>query len=236
MSSFDVSEGNLLEELSRDLTDQQLSFAEAYVATGDSLESMSRAYPHFTKPELVTKVATYMRMPYVLKYIEQLDKVVRSESEPSLDEAIIGTARIARANIADFLDSGGEIDITRASREQLFAVSEVVTEYTKGKKVTKIKMYDKQRALKDLGVHYGGFGKSVKDSDSNLALDVLLGAAEERMLSDPSKKSPSGDEKVGGVVSNIKRLPSSSSIQEGEVSEVKSNPDLDKLLGVKKGE
>ena len=193
------------------LSEEERDFCSSYVANGNLMFAMEDAFPHMLKHEQVKKGAEYIQDKNIKAYIDTLDTIVNHQQAPSLDESLIGTARIARANIYDFLDSEGNIDVKKVSREKLYAVSELSTEYTGKKKVTKIKMYNKQQALKDLGTHYGGFRSSSKKE--NTSLEELLGAAEELVdkdsPSDPTKKSVESKAVIDAI--DIPRIQSSNS-------------------------
>jgi len=212
---FDSDSARRMSELAQDLTESQLKFCEVYSLSGSVEVAAKAAHPERSLNQQLQIASEYLRSPSLIRYMELYEMVMKINKEPCLEEAIMGTARIARSNIADFLTEDGEIDLSNANRDQLYAVAEVNIEYVKGHKNFRIKMYNKQAALKDLGVHYGGFSVRNAKSTANSYEELLDLVAENDELamakgiaspSDPINVSAQADV-IDAVVEEVEKRP-----------------------------
>lgn len=91
---------------------------------------------------------------------------VEAQHDLSLDKIVAELAEQAFANLDDFVRVEGDdfvLDLPKTTRAQRGVISEITTEvYTEGGgedarqvKRTKVKFYDKQKALLELGKHFG---------------------------------------------------------------------------------
>jgi len=170
------------------LTPKQKLFCDEWLIHRNGTRAYKKAYG---VEENVAAVEAHknLRKPNVKAYLEDKLAEIEKRYEISLNRVISEMARIGLSNTQDYIDEDGAVDLSKLSRDQAAAIQEItVEEYTEpdwddldhqGKpkqrniKRTKIKLYDKKGALKDLGVHLGGF-KSTHKHEGKVTLEQLL--------------------------------------------------------------
>ena len=157
------------------LTAKQQMFCEIYVETGNATEAYRRAYDvgKSTKANTIEKQACELLKNWkVSRRIAELESLkagitesVAERMETSIERTLEELARIAYANIADYvrIDNDGlaYVDLSKTSRAKLGAIQELtVDEITGGRSKnaplvvrTKLKLMDKKGALVELLNH-----------------------------------------------------------------------------------
>jgi phage terminase small subunit len=150
------------------------AFVDAYVATDDATGSALAAFPVFadgSKQGLSAagaRALDFIKRPMVQAAIAERMKIKSEEWNLTADRVLAEVAKIAYANIDDFIDrSSGEpiFDFHEVTREQMAAVGEITVEtYMEGRgdgarevKKFKFKLHDKlsalDKAMKRLGLY-----------------------------------------------------------------------------------
>lgn len=104
----------------------------------------------------------WMAHPRFEEYVQLVTKSVFSASRYSPDRVITELARLAFANIKDFIDfeEDGSVRLKKdIDRDALSAVAEIQQTFVRGKPVIKIKFYDKLGALEKLAKYFGVLGE-----------------------------------------------------------------------------
>lgn len=160
----------------RKLTLKRVAFCQAYAETGNASEAYRRAYPSSLKwkPHAVHVAGSeLLAVPEVKVRIEELRAAHMKRHEITVDKIIRELALIGFSNMLDYVqpqeDGTAYVDLSKLTREQAAAISEVVVEtYTEGQgegardvKRVRFKLSDKRGALVDLGKHLGMFPAQV---------------------------------------------------------------------------
>jgi phage terminase small subunit len=142
---------------------REMRFAMHWIRTLNGRESAILA--GYSEKDADQRAWRLMKRPRVRAMIalmqERYARDLRIETETTLREF----AHIAFANVADFIDDEGRVDLSKVGRDQMAAVSEIVTEtYTEGKgedketvKRVKLRFHPKTAALESLAKHLGLF-------------------------------------------------------------------------------
>lgn len=133
---------------------QEERFSQEYVIDNNGTQAAIRAKytPHSAK-ETASKL---LARPRVQKRVAELQAEIADRLGIKADAVITEFARIAFANLQDFVGKGNRIkDVSKLPRE-LAAVIEAVD---KGRNGTKIKLHSKLTALENLGKHLGIYEK-----------------------------------------------------------------------------
>ena len=135
--------------------------------------------------------------PSIRDYLDQKLAAIEKKYEMNLDKCLAGLARIATANMMDYINNDGTVDLSVLDHDQAAAIQEITVETyeertgrgdeTETVKRVKLKLYDKRSALLDLGKHFGGFKTKVEHSVANELAD-LMKKARERSVNKESLK------------------------------------------------
>jgi phage terminase small subunit len=151
------------------LTPRQLRFAQEYVIDLNATQAAIRA--GYAKGSAAVQGSRLLINAKIQIEIGRLEKLKADELGISHERVLIELARIAFANMADYMKVDGQgyprLDFSALTREQAAALTEVsVAEYVEhggedeeGSRVKKVrfKLADKRAALVDLGKHIGIF-------------------------------------------------------------------------------
>ena len=149
------------------LTPKEAKFVAAYLETSNATEAAKRA--GFSSSQGLLK------RPQIRKEIEARMGKIMSKKEVTAERVVEELAKIAFANIDDFVDDEYRIQ-PKPKRKAMAAVQEVTTETIVDRrkdidpedredvKRVKMKMYSKLDALNSLGRHFGIFTDKVEVS------------------------------------------------------------------------
>lgn len=176
-------------------TDRQRLFASEYLKDLNAGAAAIRA--GYSEKFARTRGHHLLQLPAVAKMIEDAMKARVERLEIDADRVVAELAKIAFANMADYLsikadgkDKGqATIDLSKLSRDQFAAIGEITIEDIEtgrrtGKR-TRFKLLDKRQALVDLGKHLGLFVEKAKveHSISVAELEDASQRLEDRLLS-----------------------------------------------------
>jgi len=123
-----------------------------------------------TAKEQATRMLTNVHIKEIIKELQQK---IQERNEITADMVVKELAKIGFANIQDYIESGNSInDISAIDTKKAAAISSIeTTTSTRGKgddkyseTSTKIKIWDKTKALEQLGRHLGIFEEDNKQS------------------------------------------------------------------------
>lgn len=149
------------------LSPQQHLFVKEYLIDFNGARAVRAAGYNSAAPKVFAR--ELLHRPYIIEAIETAKGEMVAKLDITRETVLAELAKIAFANPMDFGSVDGEgqfgIDLTRASRDQFAAISEITTRQVKeGRgedarvgRETKIKLADKRAALVDLGRHLGLF-------------------------------------------------------------------------------
>lgn len=148
-----------------DLTDQQKRFVAAYLAKPVQAEAaITAGYSAKTAYAMGCKL---MKNPRIAAAIEAGQAKLSKKFEITADNVLQELAAIGFANIGDYLNATGRIDIKGLDRAKMAAVSELTVDILPGDIVrTRIKLHDKRAALVDLAKHLGLFRPATPFDDA----------------------------------------------------------------------
>jgi len=146
------------------LTDQKKLFVASYLQKPVGSEAaIAAGYSERTARSIAHRL---LKEPEVAAAIEAGQGKLARKFEITTEAVLQELAAIGFANIADFLDGTGRINIKALDRAKLAAVSELIVDILPGDVVrTRIKLHDKRAALVDLGKHLGLFKPQAPDLD-----------------------------------------------------------------------
>lgn len=171
----------------KELTQRQIKFCAAYIVSGVAEKAAVEA--GYSVKGARTLGPQLLRNTAVQAYLAKRRSAVVKKQDDVQARILAELESMAFANVADLIviDSDGlpQIDWSRATREQLAAVTGVQTKRTmryngKGEHVATennagFKLADKQSALKLLGMHHGMFQSEEAKAIADVA-DRLLSA------------------------------------------------------------
>lgn len=156
------------------LTPKQEKFCEIYVETGNASEAYRRAYDagkmsdqaiHVNASKLLKNAKVALRIEELESLKAEKTESVAQRLEITIERTLEELARIAYANVADFMkvdaDGLAYVDLTGVTREQMAGIAEVhTTELKTGRQEnapvllkTRLKLADKKGALVELLKH-----------------------------------------------------------------------------------
>lgn len=195
------------------LTARQTAFVQAFVALGNASEAARRA--GFSPRGASVRAVEMLAMPHVKAAIDKARKVVEEQYKVTKDRNIGESARIAYANALDYAavgpDGGLEVDLSRLTREQAAAISELTVETTtvgSGESArtitrTRIKLHDKQTAIATLNKLLGY--NAAEKIEATVRTADLIGAFESMLGSPPNAATAARDDEAKSVVDARKR-------------------------------
>jgi phage terminase small subunit len=156
------------------LTDKQKRFCEEYLIDLNATQAAIRAgYKNSNiGRQLITK-------NYVSEYIEKLKKERSKRTEITVDRVLEELAAIAFSDRTDIakIEDGGVVTFTPTDQLDKDA-KKTISGIESGKDGTKVKTYDKIKALELIGKHLGMFTANADNSDTLAKLDEVLGRIE----------------------------------------------------------
>lgn len=180
------------------LTERERRFAEAYVEV--SLDMMKdhgvahiayrRAFPlsEATSQGAYSLANAMLQQPRVQEYIGILRHEVSKRQMQPVGRLVTEIERIAYANILDYvrIDEHGEarIDLSNITPSQAAAIQEIIVEedFEKGKKKTRLKLYDKQKSQEQLARVHGIFQDKLSVSLTPELIDRLIHDMKEKLI------------------------------------------------------
>ncbi len=152
------------------LTEQQKLFVASYLQKPVGTDAaIAAGYSERTAASIANRL---LKDPEIAAAIEAGQTKLARKFEITTDNVLQELAAIGFANIADFLDGTGRINIKALDRAKMAAVSELIVDILPGDVVrTRIKLHDKRGALVDLGKHLGLFKPQAPDLDPPAADD-----------------------------------------------------------------
>ena len=156
------------------LTDKQKRFCEEYLIDLNATQAAIRAgYKNSDiGRQLITK-------NHVSEYIEKLKKERSKRTEITVDRVLEELAAIAFSDRTDIakIEDGGVVIFTPTDQLDKDA-KKTISGIESGKDGTKVKTYDKIKALELIGKHLGMFTANADNSDTLAKLDEVLGLIE----------------------------------------------------------
>lgn len=129
-----------------------------------------------------------LRKPNIRRFLDIKLEEIEDRFDMDLDKCLKGMFRIASANMLDYINLDGTVNLSELTHDQAAAIQEVTVETyeertgrgdeTETVKKVKLKLYDKKGALKDLGQHFGGFKTKVEHSVTEDLADAIKKARE----------------------------------------------------------
>ncbi len=166
------------------LTDKESLFIQEYIIDFNATRAAKAAgYSEHSARQIG---CDNLAKPYIRSEIDQSIQKRSERTQITADAVITELARLGFSNMQDYIkvqeDGSAYMDLSKLTREQAAAISEITTEvYTEGKgeeakdvKRTKVKISDKKGSLELLGKHLGIFPDKLKvDLKGNLTLTDL---------------------------------------------------------------
>ncbi len=165
------------------LTEKQARFVEEYLIDLNGTQAAIRA--GYGRKNARTTAQWLHKQPGVKEHLALRMKAREERTRITQDEVVRELARMAFANIADYLQPGPDgdpyVDFSRLTREQAAALAEITVEDFKAGRGAdardvrriKFKLADKRAALVDLGRHLGMFTDKAKTEKTEQPLDAV---------------------------------------------------------------
>jgi len=124
-----------------------------------------------------------LRLPHVKAYLKKLQVKSEAQAVKSAGDIIKELEKVGFSNIKDYIKvKNGKItlkDLKSLSEENLAAIAEISETTTQYGGAIKFKLYDKLRALKDLGLRFGIFPTKIEHTG-----EITLAQAVHKAMSD----------------------------------------------------
>lgn len=169
------------------LTPKQRLFCDEWLIHRNATRAYSKAYGGQYNVCRVEGVKNLSK-PACKAYLDQKIAAIEQKYEMNLDKCLSGLARIATANIMDYIRNDGTVDLSELDHDQAAAIQEITVETyeertgrgdeTETVKRVKLKLHDKKGALLELGKHFGGFKTKVEHSVTNDLAEMMKKARE----------------------------------------------------------
>lgn len=169
------------------LTPKQRLFCDEWLIHRNATRAYMKAYGVARKVASVEGCRTLTKSS-VDAYLKQKLAEIEKKYEINLETCIAGMARIATANMMDYIKADGTVDLSVLDHDQAAAIQEITVETyeertgrgdeTETVKRVKLKLHDKKGALLELGKHFGGFKTKVEHSVANELADLMKKARE----------------------------------------------------------
>lgn len=158
-------------DINKPLTPKQEAFARAFVETNVASEAYRRAYDcsKMKDTSIHVNACKALADARVKLRVAALREGAAKRNDVTVDKIIRELALLGFSNMLDFIgtqdDGSAFVDLSKLTRDQAAAISEVTSEVymdgagedAKPVKRTKFKLTDKRAALVDLGKHLGMF-------------------------------------------------------------------------------
>lgn len=147
-------------------TERMKRFVDAYMADPKGTPAaVAAGYSEKTAHAAATKL---LKNPWVAAEIAKRQTKLAKKFEITADNVLQELAAIGFANIGDYLNATGRIDIKGLDRTKMAAVAELIVDILPGDVVrTRIKLHDKRAALVDLAKHLGLFRPTTPFDDAD---------------------------------------------------------------------
>lgn len=160
---------------------RELRFAMHWIQTLNARESAIRA--GYSAQDADQRGWRLMHRPRVKVLIERMQERYARDLRVETEQVLREYAHIGFANVGDFVDSEGRVDLSRVTREQMAAVSSVETEtYVDGHgeeaevvKRVKLRFHSKTDALEALAKHLGLFERDNRQKQVQAQIVVFAG-------------------------------------------------------------
>lgn len=170
-----------------ELTPKQRLFCDEWLIHRNATRAYLKAYGGQYDSARV-EGCKHLTKPNIRAYLDQKLSEIEKKYEMNLETCISGLSRIATANMMDYINNDGTVDLSVLDHDQAAAIQEITVETyeertgrgdeTETVKRVKLKLYDKRSALLDLGKHFGGFKTKVEHSVANELADLMKKARE----------------------------------------------------------
>jgi len=165
----------------RKLTDKRERFCCEYLIDLNATQAAKRA--KFSKKTAYSTGHDLLKIPEIQKRIAELQKKLSKDTGVTPEKVIREFAKVAFANIEDFIQVDNEIvDLSQLDRNTLAAVESIQTDtrhdsgdsegYTDK---VRFKLHDKIKALENLGKHLGLYEQDNKQRENKLIQIVQFG-------------------------------------------------------------
>lgn len=170
------------------------AFCKKYVECGYNALIAAKALGYSdTHAERVAE--RWMAHPRFEEYVQLVTKSAFSAGRYSPDRVITELAKVAFANVRDFIefDEDGSVRLrSDIDRDALAAVAEIQQTFVKGKPVIKLRFYDKLGALEKLAKYFGILSERAQAAQSDMDEAEVLKRLE--VLAERLRKKVRGDD------------------------------------------
>jgi phage terminase small subunit len=161
------------------IKDSHLLFIKLFLKYNNASRAYREVYPNATIETSRSNSCQLLKRPEIKAIIDTEVKSLKESLKADLDTMVYRMTALANANMQDYLNKDGKIDVDNITRDQAQCIESLKTRtfYDKeqGKNVTEteIKLFNPFHAIKALGQHFGGFSnklevKSVDNLDEKL--------------------------------------------------------------------
>lgn len=173
-----------------ELNDRQRLFVDEYIIQLHGTRAAISA--GYSKRSAECQASRLLRNDKISTAISEQQKLIRKRTEITQDMIVSELAKIGFSNMGDYLNPDIDeetgrvnptIDITKATRDQMAALTDVSVDTLSDKVTirTKIKLADKRGALELLGKHLGMFNnKIVLTGDQDVPIQIVRRIVDER--------------------------------------------------------
>jgi phage terminase small subunit len=154
------------------LSNKQQAFIAQYLVDSNATQAAIRA--GYSKKTAYTIGAENLRKPQIRDAIAKARAPVLEKARITGARVLEELAAIAFVRLGDYVNERGELEIVRLAREQPAAIAELTAEVldievARKRKTTtikrRVKVHDKNEALRDLGRHFKLFATDVAPRD-----------------------------------------------------------------------
>ena len=167
-----------LELCRRELTLKRQKFCEEYIIDGSGTRSALVA--GYSKATATNQAVTILKQQSVKDYIEQLRLKQQHRTDSDADKVVEEMSKIAFSNIKNYYNSSGILkELTELDDDVAAAIHSVKETEYRGKedtvKITReFKLYDKQTALRELGLHYDIYNAEKRKDVGKVEINVNI--------------------------------------------------------------
>jgi len=165
------------------LTNKQKKFCQEYIIDLNATQAAIRA--GYSKNTARFIACENLTKPNIQQNLAELQAEAAKRNELTVDMIIAELKELGFSNIADFMDKGKMLPLTKVKKDRLKAVSQVKLTRTSNddseRETIEFKFYDKLSALDKLAKHLGFYEKDNQqqgvfnfESFSNDELDTML--------------------------------------------------------------
>nr|DAL05339.1 MAG TPA: Terminase small subunit [Caudoviricetes sp.] len=167
------------------LTPKQKLFCDEWLIHRNATRAYLKAYGGTYETARVEGPKNLAK-PSCREYLDKKLAEIEKRYAINLETCIAGLSRIAIANMLDYINNDGTVDLSVLDHDQAAAIQEITVETYEERtgrgdetvKRVKIKLHDKKGALLELGKHFGGFKTKVEHSVTNDLADLMKKARE----------------------------------------------------------